>query len=149
MRYKCQYCHRPAVAGGRCARHPRGAREVRAQRTGTPGRSGARRRPRTFRYGREWALRAAKWLAENPWCARCARKPAWLGERQFTPAVHVDHIVPVKVAPGRAFDDTNFQSLCLSCHSAKSGRERIGEFLDFARGIVYVLDSDGHVRDRK
>ena len=66
-----------------------------------------------------------------------------MADRRFVPAVHVDHIVPVAVAPERAFDDTNFQGLCLSCHSSKTLRERKGECVDYARGIIHVISPAG------
>ena len=37
--------------------------------------------------------------------------------------LEVDHIEPVKTAPGRAFDLTNLQSLCGGCHSHKTRLE--------------------------
>jgi 5-methylcytosine-specific restriction endonuclease McrA len=40
----------------------------------------------------------------------------------------VDHIVPVREAPDRAFDQTNLQSMCAACHNgAKQREERGGE----------------------
>lgn len=34
--------------------------------------------------------------------------------------LEVDHIEPVRTAPGRAFDLTNLQTLCGACHSRKT-----------------------------
>lgn len=34
--------------------------------------------------------------------------------------LEVDHIIPVRTAPERAFDLTNLQTLCVSCHSRKT-----------------------------
>ena len=34
--------------------------------------------------------------------------------------LEVDHIIPVRDAPERAFDLTNLQTLCPSCHSRKT-----------------------------
>lgn len=34
--------------------------------------------------------------------------------------LEVDHIIPVRRAPERAFDLTNLQTLCTACHSRKT-----------------------------
>ena len=60
-------------------------------------------------------LRAAK-LSRNPLCEECAR------QSKHTPATMVDHIQPIKQG-GQALDMDNLQSLCWSCHSAKSIKE--------------------------
>lgn len=39
--------------------------------------------------------------------------------------LEVDHIIPVRAAPERAYDLTNLQTLCSSCHSRKT-RVEIG-----------------------
>ncbi|MBR4077293.1 MAG: HNH endonuclease [Oscillospiraceae bacterium] len=60
-------------------------------------------------------LRAAK-LSRTPLCEECAR------QGKTTAATMVDHIQPIKQG-GRALDMDNLQSLCWSCHSAKSIKE--------------------------
>lgn len=57
-------------------------------------------------YDAEWDRARAEWLRAYPSCTRCGAK-----------ASLVDHIVPIKQAPHRRLDRTNFQSLCTSCHS--------------------------------
>lgn len=57
-------------------------------------------------YDHEWRKARADWLAVYPSCARCGQK-----------ADVVDHIVPIRKAPHRRLDRTNFQSLCTPCHS--------------------------------
>jgi 5-methylcytosine-specific restriction endonuclease McrA len=42
----------------------------------------------------------------------------------MTPAAMVDHIVPIRQG-GAALDMNNLQSLCWSCHCAKSIKEGI------------------------
>jgi 5-methylcytosine-specific restriction endonuclease McrA len=37
--------------------------------------------------------------------------------------LEVDHVLPVKHAPDRAYDLTNLQSLCPCCHTQKTRRE--------------------------
>lgn len=65
-------------------------------------------------YDREWEKARADWLAAYPSCVRCGAK-----------ATLVDHIIPIRKAPHRRLDRTNFQSLCTPCHSgAKQSQER-------------------------
>jgi 5-methylcytosine-specific restriction endonuclease McrA len=70
-------------------------------------RADARRPSRQARgYDAEWEKARAEWLLAYPSCKRCG-----------APATLVDHVVPIKVAPHRRLDRTNFQSLCTPCHS--------------------------------
>lgn len=39
---------------------------------------------------------------------------------RITPAYAVDHVVPHRGDPVLMWDESNFQSLCASCHAAKS-----------------------------
>jgi len=65
-------------------------------------------------YDREWEKARREYLAVYPSCRRCGK-----------PADLVDHIVPVREAPHRRLDRTNFQSLCQPCHSGwKQSHER-------------------------
>ena len=57
-------------------------------------------------YDREWEAARAQYLAAHPSCRRCGAK-----------ASLVDHIIPIRKAPHRRLDRTNFQSLCTACHS--------------------------------
>ena len=52
----------------------------------------------------------------TPLCEECMR------QGKETPATMVDHITPIRQG-GRALDMENLQSLCWSCHSAKSVKE--------------------------
>ncbi len=36
--------------------------------------------------------------------------------------MQVDHIVPVRLNPRRAFDPKNLQTLCMTCHRVKDAR---------------------------
>lgn len=65
-------------------------------------------------YDREWETARADYLAAYPSCRRCGQK-----------ATLVDHIIPIRKAPHRRLDRTNFQSLCTPCHSGwKQATER-------------------------
>ena len=67
-----------------------------------------------------WQRLRAAHLSTEPCCRYCDR----LG--RVTPATVVDHIVPVRKARDRAFDQTNLQSLCAPCHSGAKQREEAG-----------------------
>ena len=41
-------------------------------------------------------------------------------ECQAVGRLEVDHVIPVRDAPDRAFDPDNLQSLCASCHTRKT-----------------------------
>jgi len=65
----------------------------------------------------KWPYGTKRWqrlrlvhLAGEPFCRFCERVGA------VTVATVVDHIVPVREAPERAFDQGNLQSLCRPCH---------------------------------
>lgn len=66
-------------------------------------------------YGATWRRVRAAQLVREPWCRSCA------SEGRRVPAGHVDHIVPR--ARGGSDDPGNLQSLCTSCHNAKTARE--------------------------
>jgi 5-methylcytosine-specific restriction protein A len=61
-------------------------------------------------YSAEWSAFAARFLRESPWCWGCTS----INVR--TPAVVLDHIVPVVNAPDRVLDVSNVQPLCRCCH---------------------------------
>jgi hypothetical protein len=59
-------------------------------------------------YDHQWDRLAKRHLRIHPVCAvtGCGK-----------PAKHVDHVVPVAVAPHRRLDPTNLQGLCHACHN--------------------------------
>lgn len=70
-------------------------------------------------YSGHW-LRVRKYhLAASPLCVMCFAR-GWT-----VPATDVDHITPL--SRGGTNDPANLQSLCHSCHSSKTGRERKGQ----------------------
>ncbi len=85
---------------GRCEKHRRATR--RRQEEGRPS-------AHSRGYGADWRARRAQYLLEHPDCVRC-------GE----PATEVDHIMPLSA--GGADDEGNYQSLCKTCHSVKTGK---------------------------
>lgn len=74
---------------------------------------------RKFYNSTRWRKARAKKLKEDPLCERC------LEEGRTIVADVVDHIVPIKVAPSRKLDPTNFQSLCHKCHNQKSREDEV------------------------
>lgn len=69
-------------------------------------------------YGARWAAYATRYRRENPWCADCLLRGT------YSETAAVDHIVPVR-GPGDPgfWDRANHQSLCRSCHAAKTAQE--------------------------
>ena len=66
-------------------------------------------------------------LNDDPRCVLC------LEEGRTVAAAEVDHIVPLRDAPDKAFDRGNLRPLCRSCHqrvsllqALEAGRKRVG-----------------------
>lgn len=60
---------------------------------------------------RRWQALRQEILERDGWKCRCC------GERR---RLEVDHIEPVRDAPGKSFDPANLQVLCASCHTRKT-----------------------------
>ena len=56
-------------------------------------------------------------MAEHPLCAECER------QGRLTAAGCVDHIIPHEGDYERFWDETNWQSLCASCHARKTRKK--------------------------
>ena len=65
--------------------------------------------------GRKWMSIRARWFSNHPLCIECKR----VG--RVSVASQLDHIIPL--IDGGKDDDSNYQSLCVSCHSKKSSKE--------------------------
>lgn len=104
----CGHCGGTHQPGERC-------QVVAARDTERKARHDARRPSASARgYDKEWEQARGEYLAAYPSCKRCGAK-----------AVVVDHIVPIRLAPHRRLDRTNFQSLCTTHHSGwKQSLER-------------------------
>ena len=81
----------------------------------------ARRRSRaetddSFYSSKRWRDVRAGHLRDEPLCRLCRITG------KLTPAVVVDHIIPIKRG-GPLYDHDNLQSLCWSCHSSKTRQE--------------------------
>jgi len=58
-------------------------------------------------------------IIKEPLCRRCLE---FFDDK--VAATRVDHIVEISDDPSRAFDPTNLQSLCASCHQVKTLEEK-------------------------
>ena len=78
-----------------------------------------RQRPSATRrgYGPRWRRARAAYLARHPLCVPCE------AAGRLEPATVVDHVVPHRGSAVLFWDQSNWQSLCKSCHDAKTARE--------------------------
>jgi len=88
---------------GFCEDHRSAARKRQDERRPSASRRG---------YGPDWRRRRAAFLDEHPFCMR----PLGKGLTCSSEAVVVDHVVPLR--EGGADDESNWQSLCKSCHDS-------------------------------
>jgi 5-methylcytosine-specific restriction protein A len=97
------------VDSGRCDVHRRKERrEIDERRKDDPA--------HTFYSSAAWRAARAAHLSAEPLCREHRKRG------QVVAADTVDHIVPMRKG-GPPFDDSNLQSLCAPCHSAKSIKE--------------------------
>lgn len=68
-------------------------------------------------YGRAWQKARKEYLAVHPLCVECMKRGL------YVKATDVDHIVPHRGDRTLFWDKENWQALCHSCHSKKTGRE--------------------------
>jgi 5-methylcytosine-specific restriction protein A len=68
-------------------------------------------------YTSRWHKARRLFLLSSPLCVACQRAG------RLTAATVVDHIVPHRGDAEIFWDRTNWQTLCASCHSAKTARE--------------------------
>ena len=68
-------------------------------------------------YGSEWKQKRDAWLAKHPWCVDLYGRH----QAKKIRASMVDHIIPK--AQGGRDDETNYQSLCTSCHNYKTAHD--------------------------
>ncbi|EKB2853310.1 TPA: HNH endonuclease, partial [Escherichia coli] len=98
-------CNR-RVKSGKCEEHRRAAWRAEDARRG-------HRRARG--YSRQWDKYRAMYLSKNPLCVRCLEKGI------YTPAVVVDHIIPINGGDDVLFwPEWNHQPLCQACHNQKT-----------------------------
>lgn len=72
-------------------------------------------------YDRQWQKVRAQVLVEQPLCRHCELA----GKVQATEQVH--HVKPIATHPELRLDRANLLGLCGPCHSAETGREKVGK----------------------
>lgn len=78
------------------------------------------RKERSESYDYKWRQFAINYKKNNPFCVECLKDGKYVYEN-----IHVDHIIPLELAPERKYDLTNLQSLCISCHGKKTHKEKL------------------------
>lgn len=74
---------------------------------------------RKFYNSKAWEKLRQVFLIENPFCVHCEH------EHITRLADHCDHIKPIRTHWHLRLEWSNLQSLCLTCHSSKTGRAGI------------------------
>lgn len=74
-------------------------------------------------------------LELEPTCRKCRERG------NYTIATHVDHIIPIEDG-GAEYDPTNFQSLCLLCHTDKTN-------VDNGHVVKATFNADGYPIDSR
>ena len=69
-------------------------------------------------YSYRWSKERDAYLIRNPLCVIC------LENKEIRTATEVDHIRPHKGNMALFWDVTNWQALCKTCHSQKTGKEQ-------------------------
>lgn len=69
-------------------------------------------------YDYHWQKERTAHLMRNPLCIECMKSD------KITAAIVVDHIIPHKGNMKLFWDQSNWQSLCVSCHNSKSAKEK-------------------------
>ncbi len=114
-------CNALGQRGGYCAEHKAEAAHKYRERERVRHREyKARRTDDKFYTTPQWRKFRLWFLASNPLCVICKQKNI------LTSATVVDHIKPLKTAPGLAFTPGNMRPLCKSCHSRHGAVVRRG-----------------------
>jgi 5-methylcytosine-specific restriction protein A len=102
-------CPNRATKGAKCSVHFVARRREVDQNRPSGGRRG---------YTKRWAAFRAEYLERHPRCVSdaCSALPEW----QQPVATDIDHIDGCGRTGDRAYDETNLQALCHSCHSRKT-----------------------------
>ena len=95
-------------SGGRCPIHKRQQYRAQDQQRGTSTERG---------YNSRWQRARARYLRRHPLCVECLKAD------RVVAAALVDHIIPHRGNKRLFWDESNWQSLCASCHDSKRGRE--------------------------
>lgn len=122
-----------------CSEHRDAAKRERQARIDARRGSSARRG-----YGRPWQNYRRHWLRLHPLCGdrevgSSNEHSLCVQSARITAATDVDHIKPPGSDKGLFWDPTNHQSLCHTCHSAKTASVD-GGFGNVPRGVEIFKD---------
>lgn len=109
MRYCVEAGCNAKVKRGRCAEHTTAHHQRDAIARGTAAERG---------YDSTWRRIRNRKIKADPLCEPCLR------DGRTRAATEVDHIVPID--SGGTHETGNLQSICRSCHAAKTAREHEG-----------------------
>ena len=124
----CTKCSNSAVPGTRlCLRHTPKNSTIPAPYPQVLRRTGE---PSVYADPRWARLRDERLPA---FCDRCKRSDKPTANKIMI----LDHILPVAYFAQLAFEESNTQVLCLTCHNFKSGKERVGLAYDYRRQLIY------------
>lgn len=88
----------------------------------------------------QWRKLRAAQLSKEPLCAGC------IAGGIVTPAATVDHVFPWSQIGEDAFYRNLYQSLCISCHTVKTGMERRGIYRQYGKpNIDHTKDDYAYV----
>lgn len=116
----CQYPGCKALAVNRriyCPSHITRTEAQRAERQAYFNQSPERKQSSKLYGSAAWVAMRTSQLRREPLCRTCK------AAGRITEATEVDHITPHRNNAKLFFDRLNLQSLCKSCHSAKTARE--------------------------
>ena len=133
----CKSCTRVATKNGYCDRC-KSIKTIRPPYNPRKNKPGKRKTPYALDNDAQMRALAKEYMYRHPFCCRCRLS----GKR--IPAKHLDHIIPVRVADHLKYEESNWQPLCVSCHSRKTQAEiHEGIAYDYLRKKKYDLTKGG------
>jgi 5-methylcytosine-specific restriction enzyme A len=129
-----KYCKHPGCSkltrARYCAKHKhledKAMKETKARHDQTRPSASARG------YDNQWGQYRKAFLRRNPLCVMCLK----MG--RTTPATVVDHVVPCGPGSSLFYEELNHQSLCASCHGAKTVSDDRKGFGKGVRGVKNI-----------
>lgn len=97
-----------------------------------------RMKSNSFYQSPHWKTMRRNQLSREPLCAAC------LCHGIVTQANHVDHVFPWQKINTKAFYTNLFQSLCVNCHSYKTGKEQQGTYLHYKNNEVLTYTKNDY-----
>lgn len=76
-------------------------------------------------YGSRWQKARKRYLQAHPLCEECKKSS------RYVEAPDVDHIVPHRGDPKLFWDQSNWQALCNSCYSKKTGKQDMHSLYEY------------------